>query len=67
MSQLEIICGKATEAFVSEGEISVTATEWSNHEGVDILVREGRATLLHGSLRWEEVSLLELAIARAKV
>lgn len=66
MSKLEIISTDTVEVFVSDGGVSATATAWGNHEGVDITVQEGRTVLLRGSLKWEEVSLLELAIARAK-
>lgn len=66
MSQVKIITTATSEVFVSKNEISATATAWGNNEGVDVVVQEGRTVLLRGSLKWEEVSLLELAIARAK-
>jgi hypothetical protein len=66
VSKLEVISTETVEVFVSEGGVSVTATAWGNHEGVDITVQEGRTVILRGSLKWEEVSLLELAIARVR-
>ena len=64
-SNLEVISKETKQHFVTEGETIVCVTNWSNGEGIDILVQEGRATLLHGSLMWDEVSLLKLALKRA--
>lgn len=64
--KLEITPTKTTEVFASNGDITATCTPWANMEGCNVLVQEGRQTILHGSLRWEELELLNAVTAAAK-
>lgn len=65
MSKLKVISKKTKQHFVTEGEAIVCVTNWSSGEGLDILVQEGRTTLLHGSITWGELGLLQLALEEA--
>ena len=65
MSKVKVISKSATEYYVADGKTIVNVTKWSSGEGVDILIQEGRATLLHGSLMWDEVRLLKSVLKRA--
>jgi len=65
MSKLKVISRNTKENFVSSGKTIVNVTNWSNGEGIDILVQEGRATLMHGSITWGELSLLQLVLGEA--
>ena len=63
---IEVIKTDTKESFAQLGKITATCTQWSNLEGCNIIVQDGRQTILHGSLRWEELELLNAASALLK-
>ena len=67
MTAPEIIISETREIYIAHGDISATATQWSNGEGVNILLQSGQQTILHGSLRWEHLEVMNMATAGARI
>ena len=62
----EVFTATTKEVVATNGNIVATCTEWSNSEGCNVLVQDGRQTILHGSLRWEELEILNAVAATVK-
>ena len=63
----KIVVNKVNEVFLEGDKLSITITNWSNLEGINIMVSNNDlSTRMVGSLTWDELDLLELAIANAK-
>ena len=67
MSAPEIIISNTKEFYITHGDVSTTVTQWANGEGCNVLLQSGRETILHGSVRWEELELLNMATAAVKI
>lgn len=62
-----IISDNVKEFFIEKGNISATCTEWANKEGCNLMIQDGRQNILQGSVRWEELELLNMITAAMKI
>ncbi len=61
--KIETTKSDTTEVFTEGHGISVTATQWANCEGVNVMVHGGNlAVRTSFSLRWEELDVLMVAL-----
>ena len=64
---LETIKTSTTETFVQHGDVSITVTWWGNMEGANIMVNGKDLTnRMCGSMSWEEIDALIVALAAAR-
>lgn len=66
---LEAMKSTTTEIFVTGNGVSVTANPWANCEGLSVMIHsEGAGLPIRAafSLRWEELDVLNVALAAAR-
>ena len=67
--KLEALKASTTEIFVTGNGVSVTANPWANQEGLNVMIHGDGASLpirAAFSLRWEELDVLNVALAAAR-
>ena len=67
--KLESFKAQTTEVFVAGNGVSVTANPWANCEGISVMIHsagEGLSIRAAFALSWEELDVLNVALAAAR-
>lgn len=65
--KIEAIKTPTTEVFLEAKDVTITVTQWANHEGVNLMMNgKDLSVRFAASLRWEEADMLLAALATAR-